>query len=192
MLGGWWLWPGWPLPPWEPLLVPAPGRGGGCGLNWAVVTPPGTHSHQDVSISGVSPSLVELHPAGKGWRQRDRVAWPGDVTWVDCRQCPEPCCHTQPLCCLQSSSSDSTNVIPRHPAGRLYRQSPTKENPIKGLQPGVPTGWDPGEPAHSLGGPRHARALSSRQVHSELLWQAAHWGLRGCQTCARATSLLCT
>lgn len=179
MLGGWWLWPGWPLPPWEPLLVPAPGRGGGYALNWAVLTSPGTHLHQDVSISGVSPSLVELSPAGKGWRQRDRVAWPGDVTWVDCSSAQSPAVTPSPCCCLKSSSTESTNVIPRHPAGWVYSQSPTKENPIKAVQPGVPTGWDPGEPAHCLGGPRHAQALSPRQVHSEWIWKAAHWDSEG-------------
>lgn len=47
------------------------------------------------------------------------------------------------------------------------------------LQPGVPTGWDPGEPAHRLGGPQHAQALSPRQAHSEVVWQAALWELRG-------------
>lgn len=44
-------------------------------------------------------------------------------------------------------------------AGGTARAQQNK-NPIMVLQPGVPTGWDPGEPAHLLGGPQHVQALS--------------------------------
>lgn len=109
--------------------------------------------------------------------RRDRVAWPGEGTWrtldmggrVVPRACypaitPSPCC-----CCksCKNSSNESTNVIPRHPAGRVCSGSPTKGKPIKALQPGVPMGRDPAQPAHDWvcrGPPRlcpHARfALS--------------------------------
>jgi len=154
---------------------------------WMCSEPGGSNITRDTFTPGCLNQWGQPIPGGveSRWDRpkpgRDGAAWPGEETRVDpgCRWkgsarspaiTPSPCCRCKSY---HNRSGESTNVIPRHPAGRVRSPSPAKGKPIKALQPGVPTGQHPAEPAHRLGVPWPTQALSPRQTHSEPIWPAA-------------------